>query len=225
MNRTMKIFGLCVALVAVAALAAVNPCAAQTTNRPLSDFLSTQGTSSNFNPPIPDFWGWTNNSPLTLFAGVDYAGLALRVLPNLGTVVTGGITETLMPDGTYEVTVNCNAKNANAWVCPFPSDPATQPTVFGSRPADFLTNPNAPKALVNSSLKWTFTATMAGAPIPDMVYMDFSTLKSIKFGATGTGQVPGGGTAKLTITEVGLLTTGFHGAVGDGFPAEKITIK
>ena len=64
---------------------AAAPAAGQVVHRPLSDFLSTQGTycigvpSSCFLfvPPDRNFVGWSTNfgkSPV-LFAGVDYAGL------------------------------------------------------------------------------------------------------------------------------------------------------
>jgi len=229
MMRTTKIFGLCLALVAVAALATVNPCAAQTANRPLSDFLDAQGTTSNFFPPTPDFVGWFDN-PTTTFALVDYAGLAAEYLathggPSLGTTITGGVTETLLADGTYEVTVSVNAKNALAWASPLPGDIFTDPTLFGSRGSELAADPTLPYALVNSSLKVTFITTSAGAPIPDLTGPVPYNLKNLKFSASGPGPVPGGGTARLTVIQSGIFNTSFQGATADGFPAEKITIK
>src|SRR5438552_11446756 len=146
MIRTMKIFGLSLALLAVAAFATVNPSAAQTTNRPLSDFLSTQGTTTQYFPPVPDFIGWTNNNPPTLFAAVDYAGLVAKYLaahggPSLGTTISGGITETRLADGTYEVVVTTSTKNALAWACDV-SNIFTNPTLFGSRGSELAANPN-----------------------------------------------------------------------------------
>lgn len=229
MIRTLKIFGLGLALVAVAAFTTVNPCAAQTTNRPLSDFLSTQGSTIQYFPPVPDFIGWTNNNPQTLFAAVDYAGVVANYLsshggPNLGTTITGGITETLMANGTYEVVVNANAKNALAWACDV-SNIFTNPTVFGSRGSALASNPNLPYAVVNSSLKVTFITTAAGAPIPDLTGSAPYNLKNMKFAADGSGPVPGGGTKKLTVTQSGVFNTAGKGATADAFPAEKITIK
>jgi hypothetical protein len=60
------------------------------TQRPLSDFISTQGSTNIFIPPLPDFIGWTNNNPQTLFVSVDYTGLVASYLvshggPSLGT--------------------------------------------------------------------------------------------------------------------------------------------
>jgi hypothetical protein len=229
MTRAIKIFGLCLALAAVAALTIVNPSAAQTTNRPLSDFLNAQGTTSNFFPPIPDYVGWVDN-PNTTFALVDYAGLAAKYLaahggPSLGTTITGGVTETRLADGRYEVTVTANAQNALAWASPYPGDITTDPTVFGSRANAIAANPALPVALVSSQLKVTFITTAAGAPIPDLTGPVPYNLKSIKFSANGPGPVPGGATARLTVIQSGLFNTGFHGATADGFPAEKITIK
>jgi hypothetical protein len=45
-----------------------------------SDFLSAQGTTSRFFPPVPDYVGWTDN-PFTTFGLVDYAGLADKYYP------------------------------------------------------------------------------------------------------------------------------------------------
>ena len=229
MLRTLKIFGFGLALVAVAALTTVNPCAAQTTNRPLSDFLSTQGTTSNFFPPTPDFIGWANNNPQTLFALVDYTGLVAQYLathggPNLGTTVTGSVTETLTANGTYEVVVNANAKNALAWACDV-SNIATNPTLFGSRGSELAANPALPYALVNANLKVTFITTAAGAPIPDLTGSAPYTLKNLKFSASGSGPVPGGATKKLTIVQSGVFNTHGKGATSDAYPAETITIK
>ena len=229
MTRTLKIFGLALALVGVMAFATVNPCAAQTTDRPLSDFLSTQGSTSQFFPPVPDFIGWTNNNPQTLFAAVDYAGVVANYLathggPNLGTTITGGVTETLMPNGTYEVVVTANAKNALAWACDI-SNIFTNPPVFGSRGSELAANPTLPYALVNSSLKATFITTVAGAPIPDITGSVPYNLKNIKFSANGSGPVPGGGTKKLTVVQSGVFNTAGKGATADAFPAESINIK
>ncbi len=48
---------------------------AKTAKRPLSDFLASQGTTSNFFPPVPDYTGWTDGAFET-FCLIDYAGLA-----------------------------------------------------------------------------------------------------------------------------------------------------
>jgi len=71
----------------------------------------------------------------------------------------------------------------------------------------------------------TFITTTAGAPIPDLTGPTPYNLKSLKFSASGSGPVPGGGTAKLTVIQSGILNTPFKGAVADGFPAEKVTVK
>ena len=229
MMRTERIIQLCVGLAAIATLAAADPLAAQTTNRPLSDFLSTQGSTSNFFPPIPDYIGWVNN-PNTTFALVDYAGLAANYLaahggPSLGTTITGGVTETHLPDGTYEVNVTVNAQNALAWACPYPGNIQTDPTVFGSRANEILSNPALPVALVSAQLKVTFITTTAGAPIPDITGPVPYNLKKLAFSANGSGPVPGGGTKRLSVIQTGVFNTSFHGATADGYPAEKITIR
>lgn len=233
MNRIMKVSACCLALLFVTAITFANPCAAQTTSRPLSDFLSAQGTTSNFTPPIPDFWGWYDNPGFIYFAAVDYAGLAANYLathggPNLGTVITGGITETVQPDGTVEVTVTLNARNALAWACPASEDWATFPTVFGSRAITLLTNPNAPIALVNSQLKITFINPAPGAPLPDM--SDFwgpryPDLRNVTYSSNGSGPLSGGGNGRLKIVQTGLMAAQGKGPNWDGWPAEIVTIK
>lgn len=229
MMRATRIIQLCVGLAAIAIFAVAAPGAAQTTNRPLSDFLSTQGSTSTFFPPIPDYVGWIDN-PNTTFALVDYAGLAANYLaahggPSLGTTITGGVTETRLPDGTFEVAVTASAQNALAWASPYPGNFQTDPTIFGSRANELLSNPALPIALVSSQLKVTFITTAAGAPIPDLSGPVPYNLKNLKFSANGAGPVPGGGTKKITIIQTGNFASGFHGANGDGYPAEKITIK
>jgi len=232
MKRTRTVLVLCFAVLAVASLIAVSPCPAQTTERPLSDWLNAQGTTSGFTPPIPDFLGWYDP---TYFAAVDYAGLAANYLathggPSLGTSLTGSVVETLLPDGTVEVTVSVNARNALAWATLNASgDPATAPTVIGSRAVDLLTNPSAPIALVNSSLKLTFTNPAPGAPLPDMMGWITGTIpftiKNLTYSSNGSGAVPGGGNARLHIIQVGNFNTQFLGANADGFPVEKISVR
>src|SRR6185369_2641382 len=71
---------------------------ALSTQRPLSDFLSAQGSTSLFFPPFGDYIAWTNNDPQTLFAAIDYAGLSAAYLathggPVIPTQVTGNVSE------------------------------------------------------------------------------------------------------------------------------------
>ena len=101
--------------------------AMQAPQRPLSDFLSKQGTTMVFNTPVPDQIGWFNNSsgqfpPASArFALFDYAGLAADYLNHnfgisLGTTTSGSVTERPLADGRAEVTVILHTTNALAWV-------------------------------------------------------------------------------------------------------------
>jgi hypothetical protein len=85
MNRTRKVNLLAAAIVAltVGTTALADGPAKQL---PLSDFLDTQGSTTIFNPPVPDYFGWTApppgvKTPAPSYVGgngaaCDYAGLA-----------------------------------------------------------------------------------------------------------------------------------------------------
>jgi hypothetical protein len=209
--------------------------------RPISDFTSTQGTTNIFIPPVPDYIGWTNNNPQTMFASVDYAGLANAWLvanggSNLGTQVTGTVTDRPLKDGRSVVTVIAHTTNANTWDIPLPVDDlATAPLLFGYRAQDLAGNPSLTPALSECHLKVVLINTAPGAPIPDLVdafilgnTLPGQELQSLAFRSSGSGPmhaeagVPEGTPGSLIVTQTGLFTTGFHGAVGDGFPAESV---
>src|SRR5439155_12126632 len=121
-------------------------------HRPVSDFVSAQGSTNSFIPPIPDFIAWTDNPPngcnATKFASVDYAGVAAAWLeanggPSLGTHVGGSVTERPLADGRADVIVVINTSNALSWAVAFPiTDLATDPTIFGNRANEILANPS-----------------------------------------------------------------------------------
>jgi hypothetical protein len=137
MSRIVSAF-----LVILLALCLALPAQAQTTQRPLSDFLSTQGKyppDFQFVPPDPNFlgWatifpadpaspdanrGWLKKSSVIYFAGVDYALLAeayetgKKVVPDLLDRFNGTITERPLPNGRAEVTIILHTTRANAWV-------------------------------------------------------------------------------------------------------------
>ena len=114
------------------------------------DWLSAQGTYSTFIPPDPDFLGWANN-PATLFASIDYAGLATEAYSLSGKLpeISGSVIEKPLSVNRTEVTVFLQTKNANAWAMAYPGDFATSPTLFGHRPTDVAAG--AAQALANCS--------------------------------------------------------------------------
>jgi hypothetical protein len=212
--------------------------------RPFSDFLSAQGSTNVFIPPLPDFIGWSNNSPQTLFASVDYLGLVAGYLashggPVLGTIVDGTVMERPLADGRAEVTVEIHATDALTWVLPIPfNDIATDPLAFGYRGTDLLANPNLVPALSSAHSKVVFKNTAPGAPLPDLIIAFIlgqgdpgQELLTLSFESNGTGLLrapsgsPEGTPGRCTVAQTGLFMTGFHGAVGDGFPAERVTIR
>ena len=184
MSRTMTAL-----LVIMVALCLALPAQAQTTQRPLSDFLTTQGsnypTDFKYVPPDPNFlgWGtifpddanrgWLKKSSVIDFAGVDYAGLATEAYaPGKYPEFSGTITERPLPDGRAEVTIMLHTTGANAWVIELDlnfdllEQIANKPTLFGHRPRDVANG--AGQALADTYLHVKYIGP-ANQPIPDLV--------------------------------------------------------
>jgi hypothetical protein len=165
---------------ALVAVAMSLPVEAKTVKRPLTDFLSKQGTTNGFFPPAPDYVGWTDG-PFETFCLVDYAGLADFYLGGfLGTDVRGSIIEKALPDGGAEVQVILHTKNALG----FAQDIADiigsgflgAPTVFGNKAVcdpsnddDVCVEQGAPAAVGPASLKVTFKIAAPGADLPNLL--------------------------------------------------------
>ena len=178
---------------------------------------------------------------------MDYAGLANEWLvsqgyPDLGTTTAGSITERPLEDGRAEVSVVLHTKKASAWAfeidpeSPIPPDVAADPLSFGYRATDLEANPELPPALGESHFGVVFKNTAPGAPLPDLVAwialggeLPGQELLSLSFRATAFGAlrtpfgVADGTPGRMTISQTGLFHTEFHGAVGDGFPAERLS--
>jgi hypothetical protein len=159
--------------------------AGPTRQRPLSDFLSTQGTFCSddgqggctiFVPPAPNFLGWNtrpDESGHVLFSGVDYAGLANAFFQNaFGTVVDGMVTERPLPDGRAQVRVALMTRNANTWVIDLDLNGdilgqiAAKPTLFGQRPGA-----GGGYALGSAKLDAVFVNTAPDASLPDLLQL------------------------------------------------------
>ena len=211
--------------------------------RPLSDFLDAQGSTNGVVPPVPDFFGWFDNPPAT-GASIDYAGLEAKwLLDNygidLGTQITGSVSERELSDGRAEVTVNLSVRNALYWAVSAVSsgNPFTvNPPLFGYRAQEIAADPaNSPPALGNCDFQVVFKNTAPGAPLPDLLYLDGSlgqefVAVAIHGRATGdlraTFGVPEGTRGACTVVQNGtLFRTGFGGATGDGFPAEMVNLQ
>jgi hypothetical protein len=226
--------------------------AAKTTQRPLADFLSAQGTLCIddgsggcylFVPPDPNFLGWNSEldkSPI-YFAGVDYAGLANAYAPGEEPEIAGTVTERVLRDGTAEVTVLLHTTNANAWVIDLDlsgdilDQVANKPTLFGHRPADVLAGEG--QALGDAFLHIVFVNTAPGAPLPDLMAVGYDPAAPPYFRSIG-GQMSAHGplTAEYGVAEgtpgmckiaqTGLLATSGQGrALQDAFPAESILLQ
>jgi len=215
-----------------------------TAQRPLSDFLSAQGSTSLFIPPLPDFIGWTNNNPQTLFSSVDYAGVVASYLtshggPDLGTTITGSVSERPLADGRADVQVNLHVKNALTWVIALPAaDVATDPLLYGVRGTDLLANPSLTPSLSKCEMRVDFTNTAPGAPMPDLVTafilgnaLPGQTLLAVMVNADGAGTLrapsgfPEGTPGRFTLINNGVLHASGKGGTADGFPAEVVTIR
>lgn len=234
-------------------LTATAALAAGAVQRPISDFISQQGTYCFddgaggcllFVPPDPNLAGWNNDldSDVIYFGLVDYAGIALPGTYPSGHLpkLSGSVSERALPDGRAEVTVLLRTQNANAWVIELDlggdilDQFANKPTLFGHRAADVRTG--SAKALANSILHLRFINTAPGAPLPDLIQLSNvpapgQVLKFLGFSAQANGPltaafgVPEGTPGKATIIQTGLFGKPKGPLVLDAFPAEDINLR
>ena len=209
--------------------------AGQVAIRPISDFVSTQGTfcvpdgnggCQLFVPPVGNFIGWTNaaceagGTGVQRGASVDYAGIANAYIKeasggsiSLGTRTFGQVIERPLRDGRAQVTVLLFTENALAWVaegCDFLGT-----LLFGNRAPDVVSG--ATPALADSFLQFVFTNTAPGAPLPDLIRftsgftLPGQALISAQFEASSAGQlhaafgVPEGTLGFMKVSETGTL--------------------
>ncbi len=221
----------------------------QAVQRPIEEFVAAQGTHCLddgmggcflFVPPAENFFGW-GDPARGVGAAFDYAGLADQAITtlsggaiSLGTTTSGSVTERPLADGRAEVHVVLETKNALTFGIGALNDFNTDPLTFGYRAADVLAG--ATPALGTGTFHVKFINTAPGAPLPDLMQLAFApeagqefTMLSIYFRAEGTLHAASGYAegirGRLNCTQTGLFFTGFHGAVGDGFPAENIEVK
>jgi hypothetical protein len=197
-------------VLALLCMALVTVLNAQTTKRPIEDFLTAQGKYSSFFPPVKDYLGWAQGlctsgglsclSPhfdatrfcLGDFALVDYVGLADKYLvengaDSSGTVMDGTILERRLSDTSVEVTVTLHTKNALTFVLP-PTPDVPPLCGFGF---DFLSAPlllgqraTAKPALADRALGESFLhisfINALGDPLPDLLDLFYSRYSDIK---------------------------------------------
>jgi hypothetical protein len=159
-RRSKKWLGILIALVVIvspftltisapvvgAAVGAEN----KATHRPIEDFLEAQGT----HPGYGIFLTWANED-ISYYASVDYAGLDYEWILtrsdgkiDIGTEMSGTITEKPLADGRTVVHVVLHTSNALTWV---QSYAYPYPIVFGSIPA-WITDRGAEPALADCVL-------------------------------------------------------------------------
>lgn len=210
---------MCVIAVAVFFFAFAAGTAQAWTDRPLSDFLDAQGTSSTFFPPVKDYVGWVDGEFIT-FALVDYAGLADKYIKqktgdSLGTEVRGIVTEKPADDGKAQVKVVLSTTNAlgfaqsiedleaNDW------DFLNTPTIFGAKAQDVVKE-GAEPVVGQAILLTTFTISEPGADLPDLVDVifdnpgDYAPVK-VSFKFTTVERRPDGTKARLKVHQVGYF--------------------
>jgi hypothetical protein len=193
------------------------------TQRPIGDFLSAQGSTSIFIPPVPDLiaWGTTfSDLPIT-FGWMDWAGVADAYLEDavgidLGTTTSGKVTERALKDGRAEVQVILHTRRALSWATLIdftePHNPFLEnPTIFGHRAQSLVDDPSLDPALGESTFEATFINTAPGADLPDLVVAynlgdpppGFELL-SLKFHGRANGSLADGSPGRLTIAQTGL---------------------
>jgi len=189
------------------------PAAAQsTTRRPISDFLSRQGTHCLFGTPpncfefqtgIPNIA--TSTAPASgRLAHVDYPGVIARFVreqggPRLGTKVDGKVTERRLGDGRALVEVSLETDDALFWVSDIGAHipPADQlqckpnTILFGRCYQDVIARRAGP-TVGESYLELRFTNSAPGAPLPDLIQLGFEPqpgqeLRRILFKAKADG--------------------------------------
>ena len=250
----IKTFGATATVAYVGSSAFLAPAVARAAGnqRPISDFLSRQGTTQVFLAPVRDVVGWLSalqpppqQRPPVAFAVVDYCGFADEYLMSLdpdlalGTTMDGRVTERPLKDGRAEVTVILHTKNALTFALnlsdlsdPNPSD---NPPDFGSHALDVAGG--ADPALGNSNLKVVLINTAPGADLPDLVDAFIlgnaapgQELLALGFHADARGPlhasfgVPEGTAGKCVVAQTGIFFTNSKSKNFDGFPAERVDL-
>jgi hypothetical protein len=123
--------------------------------------------------------GWSVGPALTIFALLDYAGLANNYLVSqggnsLGTTITGSINERPLAVGRAQVAVTLRTKKALVWVSDI-SETFPGPLLFGHRVDEVLAG--ASPALAECTLYVVFINTAPGAPLPDLIQLVFAPLR------------------------------------------------
>lgn len=237
--------GILATVLIAAALGLAN--AASAGQRPISDFLTRQGTYCLddgsggcllFVPPAGNFLGWSD--PKTAyFTAFDYAGIANAYVGGaFGTTMSGTVDERPLPDGRAEVSVVLQTRNALAWASSAAND-FPGPILFGHLLSEVLAG--AEPVLGSCTLQVRFINTAPGAPLPDLIQLLFvpeasQALEFLAFSAEARGGlraafgVPEGTAGVLQTRQSGLvkvagIANSNSRVARDAFPAEKVVIQ
>jgi hypothetical protein len=156
-------------------------------HRPIGDLLATQGTYNG------NFLSWINNEYVVEIS-VDYAGLDNQAIiagggDDLGTTITGTITERDLGDGTTLVQIRLHTKNALTRSI----DWSIGDYIFGSTVAEVLDGAHA--SLGDCKFDMTYITTAApGSPMPDLLQMAYYgipgySIVSVNFVASSKGEL------------------------------------
>jgi hypothetical protein len=156
-------------------------------HRPIEDLLATQGTYNG------NFLSYINNEWVVEIS-VDYAGLDNQAIidgggEDLGTTITGSITEKVLTDGRTLVRISLHAKNALTRSI----DWSIGDYIFGSTVAEVLDGAHA--SLGECKFDMTYITTAApGSDMPDLLEMAYYGIEgysmvSVNFVATSKGEL------------------------------------
>lgn len=202
-----------------------------TTQRPLSDFLSQQGTycvpgntttgCMYYAPPVANFAVWyspAHNMSLV----VDYAGLMDAYLRSTtgnspGTAFFGNVYETPLSDGTARINVNISFQRAMVYIVRG-LDLANDPVSYGHSIQQILQGQGQP-AFGQGSLRLSFINPAPGQPLPDLVQLmkeqseKQMVTANFRFESTGEfynefGQRQA---ARISVTSKGGMMAGYPG--------------
>jgi hypothetical protein len=201
------------------------------TTRPLSHFLTAQGTLNippQFFPPVKDYVGWADavdpeTQLPTTFTLVDYAGLANEYLTaqtgySLGTKVRGLVVECPRADGTAQIAVALFTTRALGFAQSIAAladnnfDFLNTPTLFGAKAVSGAEDPGtgvvdgADAAVGPVTLVTTFAIAAPGAPLPDFLDVVFNPAPyapvTLHFSSTTFGRCSDGTPARLDVHQV-----------------------
>jgi hypothetical protein len=175
-------------------------------HRPIEDLIATQGTYDG------NFLSYINNEWI-VEASVDYAGLDNQAIiaaggDDLGTTITGSITEKVLVDGRTLVRFSIHTENALTRAI----DWNIGDYIFGST-VDEIINEGAHASLGSCKFDMTYITTAPpGSPMPDLLQMAYYgipgySMVKVQFVATSMGElnsefgVPQGTPGRVHLTQ------------------------